>query len=120
MADCPYAIFAQNLALRQLLHYQFPPRPQNPRPALVPRADGVLKLARETELAETFAFLSGISHKSEQVGAVCILEAVDRSSLSIVVAVNMGALDPRHETLARIKTGFEGILRSLREVRSSE
>jgi len=69
----------------------------------------VLSLKREKELAESLAFLAGITDDPKKVVALCIEEEQDGKGMTVRLAVNNGGLD-------NVRNGFQrfaGILQSI-------
>lgn len=82
------------------------------------RENRSLSFEQESQLATTFAFLSGITDDSEHVTAVCIEEVPSTQGCKILVAINKATPGSRDNLLQRIEEGFEGILRNLARISS--
>ena len=67
-----------------------------------------LSLDRETQLAESFAFLSATTDDKRRVMAVCIEEDADKIGMTIRLASNTG-------DLSRVTQGFNSIARTLEQ-----
>lgn len=105
---CQSLSFAENIAL--LSHLRLAPTTQqvNPQPCSDTRDDSGRRLSFEDEvsLANSLAFLCGISDDPHHVAAACVEELSGEKGIRIVVAINKKHATSADETLIRIKDGL--------------
>ncbi|KAL2259416.1 hypothetical protein VTK26DRAFT_6920 [Humicola hyalothermophila] len=111
---------AENAALLSLLTKAPAAAQSNPRPAIVnPDPTRLLSFERESSLANTFAFLSGISDYPSDVVAACVEELPGGNGIRVVVAINKLHAESGCNVLARIKDGLDEIFRRLAQLRAA-
>ncbi|KAF2685019.1 hypothetical protein K458DRAFT_486710 [Lentithecium fluviatile CBS 122367] len=117
----PAIACAESISLLYLLH-SVPTPPSSNRLDYLPLHQEVytLSFTRERNLAGTLAFLSNTKDDPDHIPAVCVMEDLESSSLSILLAVNRGKPGDGNVVLQEIKRGFESIYAVLSQVSDRE
>lgn len=113
---------AEHIAFLRLLHDTGPARPSKNEPGDLPirHEDYVLPFDRERQFVGACAFLSNIRSQIHSIPAVCVRESRETESLELLITANKRAADDGRDYLRDMKSGLEGIFKSLRRTNIGE
>ncbi len=108
---------AENIVLLSILNEVPNSSQSNPLPVVEsdPELRRVLSLERESHLAGTIAFLSGISHDASHIVATCVEEVPRGAGMRVVLAINKEHAASGNSVLQKIKLGLQNVFRVLSE-----